>query len=383
MAARTQAEARIEELLERAYPGVTVEQRPRYRLGDFEWSVARCLLTGGPADTPESVVVKWLRDDPNGWRVDHRQMLNERAALEFLDEIGLPIAPRFISSDASTSLIVMEDLHAHRPLYDLLNGPVSTDAARGLTAFADALGRLAAETAGAEGVYVRRRAGLGRPCDLSEFRVDKLAGGWREARAAAASVEVDVAPAADSEMADVLDTLGETGPFRAFSSGDAGENNFLWDGYDGRLIDFEFARFQHALLDGACLYIVHPRWILFPHRIAASLEATYRSALSEGITEAEDDRTWNRVMGAAVMARTLASLGRRILRVGQRPSGDASRAQLITIFEFAARAARQHRVLPALTSLCDELAETLRRRWPDARERLEGLHGREDEWIRR
>jgi Phosphotransferase enzyme family len=184
-------------------------------------------------------------------------------------------------------------------------------------------------------------------------------------------------------MSDVLDVLGEAGPFRAFSSGDAGENNFLWDGSDGRLIDFEFAGFQHALLDGACLHIVHPRWIAFPDPAAAGLEATYRSALSEGITEAEDDRTWNRAMGAAVMARTLASLGRRIPRVGLRPPGDSSRAQMITIFEFAARAARQYRVLSALTSLCDELAETLRRRWPDARERLEGLHGREAEWIRR
>ncbi len=383
MAVLTQAEARIEGLLRTAYPRVTVQRRRRYLFGDYEWSVARYLLAGGPAGTPESVTLKWLRDDPNWGRADPRQMLNERAALEFLQEIGLPIAPRFLFSDANTTILVMEDLQPQRPLYDLLDGPVSGEAALGLTAFAQALGRLGAETAGREEAYLKLRAALGPPEDLSAFRTDRIARLWQKSRAAAESVEVEVAPAAEAEMSGVLDILAAPGPFRAFSNGDAGENNFLWDGSDGRIIDFEFAGFQHALLDGACLHVVHPRWIAFPDPLASGLEATYRSALAEGISEAADDRTWNRAMGGAVMARSLASLGHRIVKVGARPFGDPSRPQLISIFEFAARAVRQHGVLPALAGLCDELAETLRRRWPDAREILEGLRGREDEWVRR
>ena len=40
--------------------------------------------------------------------------------------------------------------------------------------------------------------------------------------------------------------LHEPGPFLAFTNGDAGANNYLVDGTDGRFIDFEFAGFRHA-----------------------------------------------------------------------------------------------------------------------------------------
>ena len=40
------------------------------------------------ATIPGSVIVKWLRDDPRGLRIDPRQVATEQAALEFMAEIG-------------------------------------------------------------------------------------------------------------------------------------------------------------------------------------------------------------------------------------------------------------------------------------------------------
>ncbi|HWH19751.1 MAG TPA: hypothetical protein VN671_04400, partial [Solirubrobacterales bacterium] len=56
------------------------------------WAVMRCTLEG--ADAPPTVIAKWLREDPNNFRVDPRQIATEQAAFEFLAEVGFSAAPR-------------------------------------------------------------------------------------------------------------------------------------------------------------------------------------------------------------------------------------------------------------------------------------------------
>jgi Ser/Thr protein kinase RdoA (MazF antagonist) len=82
-------------------------------------------------------------------------------------------------------------------------------------------------------------------------------------------------------MTRVIASLAEPGPFRALSNGDAEANNFLVDGADGRIIDWEFAGYRHALTDVACLYVPGPGWITVSDPIASGLEAEYRHALTQ------------------------------------------------------------------------------------------------------
>ena len=52
---------------------------------------------------------------------------------------------------------------------------------------------------------------------------------------------IDAAPSgtAENDLASAMDELTQPGPFLALSSGDAGANNYLIAGGEGRLIDFE------------------------------------------------------------------------------------------------------------------------------------------------
>jgi len=72
---------------------------------------------------------------------------------------------------------------------------------------------------------------------------------------------VPMPTAAAHELADVVDELLHPGPFRALSNGDPESNNYLTDGSDGRLIDFESAAFQHVLFDVVSMYVPGPMWL--------------------------------------------------------------------------------------------------------------------------
>src|SRR5579859_3923280 len=66
------------------------------------WAVLRANLVPGP---PSTVVVKWLRDDPRGFRTDPAQQLTEYAALQFLAELGLDLSPRVLAADLPASAL--------------------------------------------------------------------------------------------------------------------------------------------------------------------------------------------------------------------------------------------------------------------------------------
>lgn len=83
-------------------------------------------------------------------------------APEFPAGPGALPAPRFIASDAATGLLVTE---SRRPPLDLLDGPESPAAARGLAPYARAPVELAAATVGRadERAQRRRAPGLAGP----------------------------------------------------------------------------------------------------------------------------------------------------------------------------------------------------------------------------
>lgn len=82
---------------------------------------------------PASVIVKWLRSDPSGLRMDAGQVVTERAALRFLSEdLGLDLAPKVIADDMAASLLVLEDLAPRTPLDRVLRRDGRRALARGV-----------------------------------------------------------------------------------------------------------------------------------------------------------------------------------------------------------------------------------------------------------
>lgn len=370
--------ARVETLVSEAL-GLAVRVERCDRLAP-PWCVARCELAPRRPPVPAAVVVKWLRDGPS--RSDPQQMGTERVALQFLTEVAPGLGPALIAGDRDARLLVLEDLQPRGPLYDLLDGPETEAGRRGVAAFARALGRLAAATHGHHEAYYTRRRAVG-PVDPRRDRLGPLRDRWVKTLAAADALGISPGHRVEAEMGAVLDGLEAPDAFLAFSNGDAGDNNFLVHGDDGRFIDFEFAGYRHALLDGACLHVPGPRWITMPDPVRSGYEELYRTALAAGIPEAEDDRLFGAGMAAAAVAVAMERAAERIAKVGRRGPGDPSRPQMISTLEAAARAAAHHRSLPHLAGWLRALAGELRRRWPDADSTLRRLAAEPAAWVRR
>jgi hypothetical protein len=323
------------------------------------WSVLRAERVPGP---PSTVIVKWLRDHPGGLRTDPAQQITEYVALRFLSDLGLHLSPRILAADLATSVLVLEDLAPRAPLLALLTShPHSPSAAAGLVEFAATIGCLHAATAGQHDRYYRRRLQLGPVDPVVERR--RFFTPWPDVAGLADSLGIALTPGVEGDIARALQELAEPGPFLAFSNGDAGVNNFLVaDGASGRLIDYEFAGFCHAVCDIACLYVPGPMWITVADPSADGTEDAYRAAVGDTIPEVVDDRRYGLGVGSAALAYALF----RLARLDGRPPGDHSRLQMVATLEAAAAAAARFGVHPHLAGWVRRMADQLRRRWPDA-----------------
>lgn len=96
--------------------------------------------------------------------------------------------------------------------------------------------------------YHSRRSRLG-PVD-HRASIERFLGDWSAGVQQMADAGVVMTTAAMHELAGVVTELASPSAFLTFSNGDPGVNNYLVDAHgDGRLIDFEFAGFRHAICD--------------------------------------------------------------------------------------------------------------------------------------
>jgi hypothetical protein len=183
------------------------------------------------------------------------------------------------------------------------------------------------------------------------------------------ALDLAMSDAAERDLASIVAELANPGPFLTFTNGDMGTNNFLVDGHgdvdDGRIIDFEFAGFRHALTAASWIHLPGAMWITVTDPVNDDLESHYRHELANAVPEATDDRRFGFAMAAACAAEALLRLNRFPLLDGRAP-GDGSRVQMIATLEAAADTADRHRSIPALRGWIRAVATELRRRWKDA-----------------
>ena len=366
--------ARIEGLLSALY-------RVRVQVCEVErvepWAVLRCHLAATSSAVPSSIVVKWLRDNPNDVRRDPAQLSTERAALEFLAGVDSTLTPRLLAADTAGTdprcgFLALEDVAPREPLRAILLRQGARDSAALLTSFARSLGRLHIQTMGRADDYYTRRRRLGfvdRQADLERFFGD-----WRTGVRHVHDAGVEMTTAASNELAGVVAELINPGAFLAFSNGDPGVNNYLVDGAgDGRLIDFEAAGFRHALSDLVNdLYLPGSMWLTVGDPMSNGVEDAYRNTVAPVVPDVADDRRFGHALaGAAFLfaASRLSSLPRMDIR----PLGDHSRLHRIATLQAAADTAERHQCLPHLTGWARTAGQALRRRWPDADVDLEAL----------
>ncbi|GHO56880.1 phosphotransferase [Ktedonobacter robiniae] len=387
--------------------------------GNARSRVLRFPVQEGPGSAPESVIVKhtnsetFAREASNGaaWR-----LFNDWASLQFLSQVEAPepFAPAFYGGDAQVGLYVMEDLKAGTRLDHLLllqdpqtdrrNSPLaqqsrptscldlqeeynkekpntssvfalgsnSEAAEDGLMAYARLHGRLHALTAGREAEYLRIRKRLGPVASSdSYYNYEWLSAALYEITGL---LDVPVKLGADEELQDLRASLLAPGPFNVFVQSDAAPDNFLFDGTHWRLLDFEGARYTHALLEASYCRMPFPTcWCVYrmPEPLIERMETVYRAELVKGCPEAADDALFYRgLVGACItwalsfhaMMRTLE----KMLEQDRLLIALTDRQRFLLYLNSAVQACASFGYLHAVGDTLHACAKQLTQRWPEA-----------------
>ncbi|GAB3924707.1 hypothetical protein GCM10011575_04080 [Microlunatus endophyticus] len=332
-----------------------------------DWQVAR--LTVRHAAGRTTLVAKWLRSNAMGWRTDPQQMLAEAEGLRFVAGLAQELVPAVIAANwdpGSGGVVLLEDLAPREPLDAVIRRRGASATEGGRRSFARAMGRLAAVTAGRDR---RFPGGAIDPALARRKRLGLLGPPWEEQRHLLERFGVRIPQAAEQEVDKLQGLLAEPGPFLALSNGDLVTNNFMIDVDDpddhGRLIDFEFVKFDHALAHAAIFFVPGPRWMVVNDPIGDRLEQDFRAALVAGIPEAADDGPYDLGVSAGCIATGFERCG-NLTVMDRRPPGHPSRVQRIATVEAAAAQAERRGLWSALSGVLRDLAGRLRHRWADA-----------------
>ena len=341
--------------------------------------VARLRITTG-ADAGRTVIAKQTVgfELPDTSEEDRLRFFREAAAATLLTKLAPgEHTPRCWGADRQTGLMIFEDLGTDATLVQpLLDG--SAGAAR--TAMISFVRRLAAihgATAYRSADWDRTVTDLGAPAALLTDHVlarygrgvdDGIKGLDR------LLAELGLSPTRDrtglaAELDSVRQTLTHPGPFTVLVHNDPCPDNVVITSAGARVLDFEFGRPGHALIDGLYPQLPFPScWCCnrVPDDLGAELTRLYRDDLAATIPQAADDELYadatTQVM-AYWLLMTFESMAADV-RVESRTWGIAStRSRALTRLDSFTHTARITGRLPELAGLAEQIRSELVDRW--------------------
>ena len=272
-----------------------------------------------------------------------------------------------LAGDVPCGLMVFEDLgNDPRSLVGPLLHGTAHEAERSLALYATALARLHADTVDCrdahhavfESIY-----GAGRPRHSSGWRVET------DAEVVAAKLG-DAAPA--SELALLSARLADPGPWQTLIHGDPCPDNALIVDGAIRLIDYEFARPSHALLDGIYWRIGFPTcWCAgrVPSDVAQLVDEVYRQELAAAMPIARDETAYRTELAHVAAIWLFTCLSWRLeaaLAEDARWGTWSIRGRLIWYLDAVIATTAAAGVLPGINAAAQGWRAELRQRWPDA-----------------
>jgi hypothetical protein len=316
-------------------------------------------------------VATYNPSDTHSW--DVRRLISDWAGVQFLSTIpsALPYSPRCYGGDYEGGFVILEDLGPHRSLVDPLLAADAVRAEDALLTFAARLGQLHAATIGQSAVFARCFQAINPHAVPFAHEVEGLATRVSQFQTGLERLAVRPEARLPQDLARLITALAEPGPFRAYIHADPCPDNVFFTEGHVRLIDFEFGRFGHALLDGTYGRMLFPTcWCAhrLPSALVARMEAVYRAALVQGCPAAQEDRVFDtalvRVCGFWLVETVVRHLEEAL--GADRAWGIATiRSRLLSRLEaFIATADVLHQ-LEALRGTAHRVLEVLRKRWPD------------------
>jgi hypothetical protein len=273
-----------------------------------------------------------------------------------------------LAGDVEAGIVVFEDLGADLgSLVDPLLRGTAEDAERALMSYATALGRLHADTVGCR--------------DAHHETFQSIFGRDHARRPLSGGVENDVnligarighePPASELEL--LSSRLRDPGPWLSLVHGDPCPDNALLVDGSIRLIDYEWARPSHALLDGIYWRMGFPTcWCAgrTPVDVCARVDAAYRAELARSIPLALDDTAYHTELAyiSAVWLFTCLSW-----RLDDALEGDENwgiwsiRGRLLWYLEAVIEMTDAAEVLPGINQAARAWLLALRGRWAETK----------------
>ena len=356
---------------------VPLELAERISDEDRRNTLLRLRVTGG-ADAGRTVVLKQVNGfgkSANDWTKS--RFYGDALGALFLTQVtGDRHAPRCLGVDVALGFILMADLGSVESLVEpLLEG--SADSARtALLSYVRRLGAMHADTAGRQREYdeiaeslqapARFRTRQSRRDDDRSLRqgLDGLS------RQLAELQRRRVGPAVIDEIEVVAATVRDPGDFAVLLHRDACPDNMACGADRLRLIDFEFTRFGHALIDGLYPQLPFPTcWCcnVIPDGLADELTSAYRSELARGCPSAADDAVYARASAHVTAWWLLCSFGwpfENVVKQDDTWGLASNRSRELTRLSRFADIAERTGELPALAELARSVATNLRKVWP-------------------
>ena len=324
-----------------------------------------------PDRSVRSVIVKATRSptydptDENGLQTSG--LAKEWVACALLAARGLSHGSALLAGDVASGIMVFEDLGEHLiSLVDPLLKGTAEQAERALGLYAMTLGRLHSDTVdclNAHHEIFEVVFGSGRP---------RRAPGWRVERDAQLVADKIGGVPPTSELALLSSRLSDPGPWLTLIHGDPCPDNSLFVGERIRLIDYEFSRPSHALLDGIYWRIGFPTcWCAgrIPADVISRVDATYRIELGNSIPLALEDTAYRIELTYMSAVWLFSSLSWRLGEALERDEkwGIWSiRGRLLWYLEAVIEMTDAASLLPNINKTAQGWLLELRRRWPEA-----------------
>jgi Ser/Thr protein kinase RdoA (MazF antagonist) len=313
-----------------------------------------------------SVVLKRRGDQEDD--AGDRSFEAELAALDLLNGMPVPVAPRLLGADEMAGILLMEDLGQGASLADSLLTGARERAEADLIAYARALGSMHAWS-------MRCIPGPGSPAGPEAHPATERDPGWltaitngKEPFLAAAARMGLPSDGVASEIDQIPVTLRESGNLGLVHDDPCPDNVLLFDGAC-RIFDFETSGWGPVVLDAAYLLAPFPSCWCFadlPAEVAAPAVDAYRETLdAAGVgglgTEWETG-------AAAALAGWIVARGRAITKVlDEDPHWGTTtmRPRLLAWLRNFIDRAGGGQALPRLSALMALMHDQLSSRWPE------------------
>lgn len=377
--------APTETLLSQAFgKPVTIAQATLLTEAERRNQVWRCELANDPVSGPRTVIIKrvdpqaYEPDNPESWHT--QRIIRDWAGAAFLTQVcGVQgHGPRFYGGHRELGFVILEDMGEHRSLVQPLLEGNANEATAALISYAERLGRMHADTIGREDDYCRLIQEINpaaAPKMLPTTQDAKKQ--WDEmltkATQALGEANITLSDATFRDAERVFDAVSVPGSFTAFLHSDPCPDNVFYVDGQLRLIDFEFARFGHALMDGLYGRIPFPTcWCAnaIPEAVIAQMEARYRAELSRTCAAARDDALFDAARVAVCACWVVQTLNWHLADALKEPDGEwgiaTIRARILTRLDMFAHVAAGHADYAPFASDMQRVRATLGKLWPEA-----------------